>query len=144
MRRATSLSEALQGWVSTLSLSKIRITKPRVYLSEQRERETSGSIERFIGTTTIIRQGKNTHKAASTFCPPARGRVRRGGCLLGEGADCQTEVRSGFLSKSCGAGAIEGSGKKNYTPAYTAVNQQPTVKRNQRTRGRVQLCNEFE
>ena len=74
-------------------------------LSEQRERETSGSNERFIGKTTTTVKGKDSHKAASTFCPPDGGKRHArgtresasGGGLLDEGADCVCEV--GFVKR---------------------------------------------
>ena len=48
-------------------------------LSEQRERETSGSIEKIYRSNNDIRKGKDSHKAASTFCPPDGGKRRARG-----------------------------------------------------------------
>ena len=109
MRRATSLSEALQGWVSTLSLSKIRIQVPRVYPSN--ERETSCSNETIYGKTTnnvymymcVNKQQSSINVLSTGWWEAARARHEGeciGGCLLDEGAesaDCRkTKVRSGL------------------------------------------------
>ena len=56
-------------------------------LSEQRERETSGSIERFIGKTTtqekvktVIKQRqRSVHRMVGSGTREAQGKVRRGG-----------------------------------------------------------------
>ena len=89
-----------------MSLSKMRVTMPRVYPSNERERRVVRTKDLSVKTTTTVK-GKDSHKAASTFCPPeggkrhARGtRESASGGLLDEGAesaDCVCEV--GFVKR---------------------------------------------
>ena len=62
---ATSLSGAILGWDEHLEFIQ-DASYDATSLSEQRERETSGSNERFIGKTTTTEKGKDSHKAASS------------------------------------------------------------------------------
>ena len=73
IRIATSLSGEILGWDERLEFIQ-DASYDATSLSEQRERETSGSNERFIGKTTTTVKGKDSHKAASTFCPPEGGK----------------------------------------------------------------------
>ena len=87
----------------------MRVTMPRVYPSNERERrvvqtkDLSVKQQQQKKVKTVIKQ-----RAASTFCPPdggkrhARGtRESASGGLLDEGADCVCEV--GFVKKAANA-----------------------------------------
>ena len=103
IRIATSLSGEILGWDEHLEFIQ-DASYDATSLSEQRERETSGSNERFIGKTTtqekiktVIKQRqRSVHRMVGSGTREAQGRVRRGG-LLDEGADCVCEV--GFVKR---------------------------------------------
>jgi hypothetical protein len=61
-----------RGWGSSLSLSKIQ-KRSHEFIRATRERRVVRT-KRFIGKTTTQEKGKDSHKAASTFCPPDGGK----------------------------------------------------------------------
>ena len=86
IRMATSLSGAILGWDEYLEFIQ-DTSYGATSLSEQRERETSGLNERFIGKTTtqekiktVIKQRqRSVHRMVGSGTREAQGRVRRGG-----------------------------------------------------------------
>jgi hypothetical protein len=62
-KKDASLSAVKQGEKKDASLSAVKQGERRVALTK-----------RFIGKTTTQEKGKDSHKAASTFCPPDGGK----------------------------------------------------------------------